>query len=332
MVRREFLTGIAAPASRALARRGSEAQMATTPPHRIDVHHHHTPPPYLAAITRGTSRAGARLDAGQIDRRHGPGRGRHGGDLDHHAGRSVPGRRGARRLARECNEYTAKLVADSKGRFGMFAACPCPTWTPPLQEIAYALDTLKADGIGLLTSYGDKWLGDPAFAPVMDELNRRRRVVYTHPTTANCCAQPDPRRAGVDHRVGHRHHAHDRQPRLQRHRRPLPRREVHLLPRRRHACRSWPSASSRLPWSTRASAARVPNGVEHELKRFYYDTAQASHPDGAGLAHQARARLADRVRHRLPVPHRRRPREGADGVRVQRRAISRASTATTRCG
>jgi predicted TIM-barrel fold metal-dependent hydrolase len=34
----------------------------------------------------------------------------------------------------------------------------------------------------------------------------------------------------------------------------------------------------RLPLINKGLAARVPNGVEHELRRFYYDTAQASHP------------------------------------------------------
>ena len=93
----------------------------------------------------------------------------------------------ARKLARACNEFAAKLRADHPPRFGVFAVVPMPDIDGTLAEIAYALDEIKADGIGFLTSYGDKWLGDPAFSPVMAELNRRKALVYTHPTTANCC-------------------------------------------------------------------------------------------------------------------------------------------------
>lgn len=91
------------------------------------------------------------------------------------------------RVARESNEFAKKLESEHPGRFGTWAMLPLPHVDESLKEIEHAFDTLKVDGVGVMTSYGDKWLGYKEFEPVWAELNRRKATVYTHPTTANCC-------------------------------------------------------------------------------------------------------------------------------------------------
>jgi len=160
-----------------------------TKPFRIDVHHHLSPPSYITAskdlgFGEGLMRSWTiEKSLEDMDK---------AGTATAMLSVTTPGINPvqpdvARRLCRESNEYAAKLVADYPGRFGNFAMLPLRDAEGSLREIEYALDALKADGIALMTSYNDKWLGDPLFLPVMEELNRRKALVYTHPTAANCC-------------------------------------------------------------------------------------------------------------------------------------------------
>lgn len=93
-------------------------------------------------------------------------------------------------MIRAINEYATQLSQKHPGRFGLFALLPMPDVNASLSEITYALDTLGATGIGLMTSYGHRWLGHPDFSPVLEELNRRKAVVHVHPHTPVCCTDP----------------------------------------------------------------------------------------------------------------------------------------------
>jgi len=86
------------------------------------------------------------------------------------------------RLARACNETQACYVHDHPGRFGMLAILPLPDIDASLAEIAYAFDTLGADGAVAMSNYGGEYIGSPDFAAVFDELNRRRAVLLVHPS------------------------------------------------------------------------------------------------------------------------------------------------------
>ena len=186
-------------------------------------------------------------------------------------------------LARKCNEYAAGLVTTYPGRFGFFAAVPLPHTESSLLEIAYAFDVLKADGIGLMTSYGDTWLGDPRYAAVFNDLNRRKAVVYVHPTGPDCCRNLIPFVPYVFTELPH----------------DTTRAVTSLLfsgsfNRFRdirfifsHAGGTLPMVAGRIARQSSAMkqlAEMVPNGVDYELRRLHYEIAgSANRPAMAAL-------------------------------------------------
>jgi predicted TIM-barrel fold metal-dependent hydrolase len=81
----------------------------------------------------------------------------------------------------------SEWMREKPGRFGLFAMLSMIDIDRTLKEIEYAFETLKADGLGLQSSYGDNWLGNAKYKPVFDELSRGGALVYVHPVAANCC-------------------------------------------------------------------------------------------------------------------------------------------------
>jgi predicted TIM-barrel fold metal-dependent hydrolase len=157
-------------------------------PRRIDVHHHFAPPKYvkdLGAENLFNGSPGSRAATYDWTPKMSLDDMNHGGTqtaiLSVYSASHLADHPDARRIARETNEYAAEMGRDHPGRFGSFAVLPMPDIEGSLREIEYALDVLKADGVFMMTSYGNQWLGDPSFVPVFEELNRRKAMVYTHP-------------------------------------------------------------------------------------------------------------------------------------------------------
>ena len=84
-------------------------------------------------------------------------------------------------MAREVNEFSARVAADHPGRFGFFATLTLPDVDGSLAEAEYALDALGASGVILLANTHGEYLGAPAHDPLFAELDRRRGVVFVHP-------------------------------------------------------------------------------------------------------------------------------------------------------
>lgn len=195
--RRRFIAGLGVASTAAVIAphaffRDAKAAEAAYKPRRIDVHHHVVPPPYEEFMASGKSTFRSPIDTswwtlkGAI------------ADMDRYGiatsivswpdlNGNLPGEFVS--VVRACNEWCAQLARDYPGRFGNFATVALPNVDASLAEIAYALDTLKADGVRFQPSYNGKYLGHPDFAPVLAELDRRHAVAFVHPTQPQCCGQ-----------------------------------------------------------------------------------------------------------------------------------------------
>lgn len=285
--RRGLLSGFAAVAASAVlpampAVAQSTAQAPAKPAvnaGRIDVHRHFVPPGHLIDPKRNYLNERSTIPK-QLEDMDKSGVSLSVMSLSASA-LSHPDARDARKFSRTVNEYAAKLAGDHPGRFGQFAYLPFPDIEGSLKEIEYALDTLKADGVYLMTNYGDKFLGDPVFAPIFEELNRRRAVVYTHPTSHPCCEQlvPGLRDADIEYGTNTT--------------RAIAKFVFSGSSRRYPNVRMiWSHAGGTMPFLIRRFDKRVkespefqpvlPEGFTPEARKFYYDIAQA--PERAPMA------------------------------------------------
>ena len=257
----------------------AQASAAKVAPYKIDTHFHYYPPhvqtfpgvsnPAIMAWTQ--QRAIEELDKNNVRT----------GMLSM---ASVPqawfkqDAQASRKFVRDINDYGAKMVQDHPGRFGLFTYLSMLDIEGTLKEIEYGFDTLKADGVNISTGWIDKYPGDPMFAPIFQELNRRKAVVYLHPTTQACCGGAVPGVGDSWIEVPH----------------DTTRAIVSLLfsgAVRKYRDIKWlwshgggtvPMLVDRIDWLSKAQIKNrdeiLPDGVHAELRRFFYDTANAGYP------------------------------------------------------
>jgi 6-methylsalicylate decarboxylase len=85
-------------------------------------------------------------------------------------------------LSRGANDVAHDAAERHPGRLRNFATLPLPDVDAAVAETRRALERLGAAGVGLYTSYDGHYLDEAMFAPLLRELDRRRTLVFLHPT------------------------------------------------------------------------------------------------------------------------------------------------------
>lgn len=83
---------------------------------------------------------------------------------------------------RKMNEFMAQKSGQDPCRYGFLASIPFDDIDKALEEITYACDVLHADGFSISSHSHNIYIGDDRLDPVFDELNRRKSVVFLHPS------------------------------------------------------------------------------------------------------------------------------------------------------
>jgi predicted TIM-barrel fold metal-dependent hydrolase len=259
---------VALPASGLLAQGNSAGNRVQAG--RIDVHHHLYPPEYMKAVGFNMPRPWTpQQSLDKMDRA--------GVATSILSPVQVPVKdtmsgkdQKTRDLVRMNNDYNAKLVTDFPKRFGNFSALPMLDTDGALKEIAYCCDTLKTDGFGLWTSYLDKWIGSESLWPIYEELNRRNAVVFYHPANNTCCRNM-PEQSGIISFDLDTTRAIDSMLFTG-----TPAKYPNVKHIWSHAGGGFAVLAPReIDDYPKNRADRMPNGVEFEIRKFYFDTAHA---------------------------------------------------------
>ncbi len=240
----------------------------------LDVHHHLAPPAQVAALavegallpipTRGWSivQSLEALDQAGIDM----------------AMLSVapPGLRTAKAaaltVARACNDDARSVVDTYPTRFGFFATLPLSDVAASILEADYALDRLGAAGVLLFTNIAGRYLGDPAYVPLLDHLDARSAGAFVHPISHRCCCNVVPDVSDTVIEYG----AETARTLVSLLISPAHRRRSRLKMIFSHAGGVIPALTQRLTSLALQRGEPDPEMlVFRELQRFFYDTAQA---------------------------------------------------------